>query len=212
MLSRIQCDSCVGAPVPAPRRLHSLHYHWTLRSHSGLGAGPRAFAVHRSHQHTVSCIKYHCNTNNLYLSKLLLHSATNITGVSLKWLRVKAGACPSLEQDADVSPGPRSVTLCDGTMRHATSRVTMAGAVGQVHVDFAPYCYLSRVTTENCNVFDKMCCRVTTETVGGRADCSVTVCCLCNIWNHQLPGLWPPVVAEELRIQITSLTGNIEFW
>ena len=56
-----------------------------------------------------------------------------------------------------------------------------------------------------------MCFRVTTESMLAAWQTAVSLSVVCAKFGiisfH--PGLWPPVVAEELRIQIRSLTGNI---
>ena len=90
------------------------------------------------------------------------------------WLRVKAVACPEVGARRWSDPGDAE---CHVMWRGDASRYVTRHEGGGRWTLPLPY-YLSRVTIVNCNVCDKICCWVTTEPVGGMADCSVTVCCL----------------------------------
>ena len=120
-------------------------------------------------------------------SKLLLNSVTNITGVSFQCSDVTESKSSSLSRGWSktlIWPRGRGVSRYV-TWRCVTLRHASRGWWGRWTLPL-PY-YLSRVTIVNCNVSDKMCCVTTESMLAAMADCSVTVCCLCSIWNHQLP-------------------------
>ena len=103
--------------------------------------------------------------------------------IATMWLRVKAGGCPELGARRWSDPGDAE---CHVMWRGDASRYVTRHEGGGRWTLPLPY-YLSRVTIVNCNVSDKMCCVTTESMLAAMADCSVTVCCLCGSWNHQLP-------------------------